>query len=197
MKRLKGYGLLSYYAHGKSRESKVTNTPLHEWWHSRYSQYAQCWNSGGKKLKQRLQTCVWPMQHLLEQLFFFSFSSNTLTFELKTLTLLRDSNCQKLQRSSRIIVSHCLKNRRTNTLQTDAAALTWKDKHETVYTSYKCYFWWQRRIKTELKAKGETEWSSRSRTPVSTFKAKEVKCWGRELQLHWLEFQSQVEKTAQ
>lgn len=32
--------------------------------------------------------------------------------------------------------------------------MTCNDKHETVYASYKCYFWWQRGIKTKLKAKG-------------------------------------------
>lgn len=80
------------------------------------------------KKKKHNSNSVWkratdPMQHLLEQLF-FSFQSNILTLQLRTQTLLCDSNCQKLQRSSRIIVSHCLKNRRTNTLQTDTAALT-------------------------------------------------------------------------
>lgn len=29
VKRLKGYGLLSYYSHGKSTESKVMNIPVH------------------------------------------------------------------------------------------------------------------------------------------------------------------------
>lgn len=59
-----------------------------------------------------------------------------------------------------------------NSLQTDTAALTWKDKHETVYTSYQCYFWWQRRIKTKLKAKGEMKIALEIRAPVFTFKCK-------------------------
>lgn len=41
-----------------------------------------------------------------------------------------------------------------NSSQRHTAALTWNDKHKTVYTSYKCYFWWQWGIKTKLKAKG-------------------------------------------
>lgn len=44
-----------------------------------------------------------------------------------------------------------------NSSQRLIAALTWNDKHKTVYTSYKCYFWWQWGIKTELKAKGRRD----------------------------------------